>query len=224
MANSVWQATIQNAAGDIVGGALITVIDEGTGLNATIFSSKAGAALTNPFNADAGGFAQFYSGPGEYRITAKDLGTGLTQTFDNWRLGDAGARDVGTSAGEVLLSEDLNMDSGETNYTSGNLNPNIFRGDAGSIAAIGWAVTSSVAYFALPISALSTPVSITQASTFDIVKSDNTSGGSSVTPTLGSLSTWKIALLVVTGLAGLSPGDILTLRCGTGSSIIEVNF
>ena len=81
MTNSVWQATIQNAAGDIVPGAEITVIDEGTGLNAVIYSSKAGAALTNPFNADAGGFAQFYSGPGEYRITAHDLGTGLTSDF-----------------------------------------------------------------------------------------------------------------------------------------------
>lgn len=107
MANSAWQATIQNAAGDIVPGAEITVIDEGTGLNAVIFSSKAGAALTNPFNADAGGFAQFYSGPGEYRITAFDIGTGLTQTFDNWRLGDAGARDVGIGTDEVPLNSDL---------------------------------------------------------------------------------------------------------------------
>lgn len=124
MANSVWQATIQNAAGDIVPGAEITVIDEGTGLNAVIYSSKAGAALTNPFNADTGGFAQFYSGPGEYRITAFDIGTGLTQTFDNWRLGDAGARDTGTAAGYIPLSEDVFLDDGNTNWTSGNMQPN----------------------------------------------------------------------------------------------------
>lgn len=125
MANSVWQATIQNAAGDIVPGAEITVIDEGTGLNAVIYSSKGGAALTNPFNADAGGFAQFYSGPGEYRITAFDIGTGLTQTFDNWRLGDSGARDVGTATGQVLLSESAGLNNGETNWTSGNLDPSV---------------------------------------------------------------------------------------------------
>lgn len=129
MTNSVWQAPIQNATGDIVIGAEITVIDESTGLDATIFSTRAGAALTNPFFSDANGFAQFYAGPGEYRIQALDNGTGLTQILRYVRLGDAGSVDTGTSKGQIPLSEDLNMNSGETNYTSGNIQPEIFDGE-----------------------------------------------------------------------------------------------
>lgn len=100
MTNSVWQAPIQNATGDIVIGAEITVIDEGTGLNATLFSTRGGAALTNPFFSDANGFAQFYAGPGEYRIEALDNGTGLTQTLRYVRLGDSGSVDTQTSSSD----------------------------------------------------------------------------------------------------------------------------
>jgi len=102
MTNSIWQATIQNDAGDIVPGAEITVVDEGTGLNATIYSSRGGAALANPFFADANGFAQFYAAAGTYRVTAENTGTGETQTWRYIDLGDAASRDVGTSAGQLM--------------------------------------------------------------------------------------------------------------------------
>jgi len=41
----------------------------------------------------------------------------------------AASRDVGTSTGEIPLSEDLNMNNGETNFTSGNIQPEIFDGE-----------------------------------------------------------------------------------------------
>ena len=90
MANSAWQATIQNEAGDIVPAAEITVLHEATGLPVTIFSSVGGAGKTNPFPADAKGFAQFYAAAGTYRIIAEDTGTGQTSTHRYVRLGDAG--------------------------------------------------------------------------------------------------------------------------------------
>jgi hypothetical protein len=71
MAIPSWQATIQNATGDVVPSAEVEVFVEATGLNASIFSDRAGAvALANPFFADTNGFAQFYAAPSEYRIVA----------------------------------------------------------------------------------------------------------------------------------------------------------
>jgi len=102
MANSIWQATIQNEAGDIIPGAEITVTDEDTGLPATIFSSIGGAAKSNPFFADSNGFAQFYAGSGTYRVNAEDTGTGQSQLWRYIRFGDAASRDVGTSAGQLM--------------------------------------------------------------------------------------------------------------------------
>ena len=102
MANSIWQATVQNATGDIIPGAEMTVVDENTGLPATIFSSIGGAALTNPFFADSEGFAQFYAASGTYRVTASDTGTGQSITWRYIRFGDAASRDVGTASGNVM--------------------------------------------------------------------------------------------------------------------------
>jgi hypothetical protein len=80
----------------------MTVVDENTGLPATIFSSIGGAALTNPFFADSEGFAQFYAASGTYRVTANDTGTGQSITWRYIRFGDAASRDVGTASGNVM--------------------------------------------------------------------------------------------------------------------------
>lgn len=220
MTNSVWQATIQNAAGDIVPGAEITVIDEGTGLNAVIYSSKAGAALTNPFNADAGGFAQFYSGPGEYRISAHDLGTGLTQTFDNWRLGDAGARDIGTATGQVLLSESAGLDNGETNWTSGNVNE--FGKSAGAVGS-GTASSTSVARIEIPILSNIAPVSITIAGVFNLLDASHGLVKAGATIALSSSSTTRLLILDATGTT-LVDGAVYVLYAASAGSKITVNY
>ena len=43
-------------------------------------------------------------------------------------LGTAASKNTGTATGEVLLSEDLNMDNGETNFTSANYQPEVVNG------------------------------------------------------------------------------------------------
>ncbi len=82
MTFAAWQATIVTDAGDVVPGAQITVINEATNTTATIFNTRTGTGKSNPFFADAEGFAQFYAAPGEYRIDAVD---GLSQTIRTWR-------------------------------------------------------------------------------------------------------------------------------------------
>lgn len=59
--------TIRNDAGDIVPNAQITVYSSSGGL-ATIYGSLAGGSKSNPFNADAGGKAEFYAKPGRYDV------------------------------------------------------------------------------------------------------------------------------------------------------------
>lgn len=86
MSLPIWQATITNANGDVTPGAEIEVIDEATGLAPAggLFSNRAGTfELTNPFFADSNGFASFYAAPGEYSISATDVGTSENRT---WRF------------------------------------------------------------------------------------------------------------------------------------------
>lgn len=86
MAYPIWQATITDDNGNVLPGAEITVVNETTGLNATLYSTRNGTAKSNPFFATVDGFAQFYAAPGLYRITATDGGTGTAQTFRYVRL------------------------------------------------------------------------------------------------------------------------------------------
>lgn len=107
MTNSAWQATIQDELGNIIPSAEVLVVIESTGLPATIFSDRAGTPLTNPFFANADGFAQFFTIAGEYRITATNSGTGQANTWRYVRMGDAGSRDIGTAPAQVPTNNDL---------------------------------------------------------------------------------------------------------------------
>lgn len=88
MANAIWQATIVDQSGNVLPGAEVEVVNESTGLPAPLFSTRAGTTKSNPFFADANGFAQFYAAPGLYRITATSSGTGTTMTWRYVRLVD----------------------------------------------------------------------------------------------------------------------------------------
>lgn len=79
MALSVWQRTIVTGAGDAIPAAEIEVFLAGTATAATLFQDAAGATpLTNPFNATAQGFAQFYVARGRYDIVASGAGSSIT--------------------------------------------------------------------------------------------------------------------------------------------------
>jgi len=225
MANSIWQATIQNEAGDIIPGAEITVTDEDTGLPATIFSTIGGAAKSNPFFADSNGFAQFYAGSGTYRVNAEDTGTGQSQLWRYIRFGDASSRDVGTSAGNIPDADDLSMVGATENYTSNNLNTNVFGGTLVSdYVASGEANNATSASFLLPISMESKPSSITTIGTFDIVNVSNSIVfGAGLTPTLSPVSGNKLAYIIVSGASGLTVGQTYYLRQNSSLSKITVN-
>lgn len=65
-----WQRTIVDEAGNVLSGATITVRREETSPSlASLFSDRDGTTpMTNPFNADADGFAFFYAAGGPLRI------------------------------------------------------------------------------------------------------------------------------------------------------------
>ena len=125
---SAWQATIQNEFGDILPGAEITVVNESTGLPATIYSGRTGGTLTNPFFADVNGFAQFYAESSEYRITALDGGSGFTNT---WRYVEIGAL--------LSIDEVESRITGKNYLINANLNTTIInqRGFGGGQPAAG---------------------------------------------------------------------------------------
>jgi hypothetical protein len=265
MANSIWQATAQTETGNIIAGAQVTVVDEDTGVNATIYSSIGGAALTNPFFANAEGFIQFYAGAGTYRVTAEDTGTGQSITWRYIRFGDAASKDTGTAAGNVPLNSDLgnastkttgtastnvplNSDLGDAslktvgiltgqlptadninmvgateNFTSNNLNPNVFGGvGASHKIANGVPFSASVADFDLNVMSTTALSSISLVSTFTIRKTfGSATVASGVTPTFLRTGN-RIVIIRFSGLSGLGENDSLELLTQTSTSKITV--
>lgn len=65
---NVWQRSITDEHGNVISGAEIEVFFAGSALKPPLKSSPAGASLTNPFDANASGFAQFYAIDGYYDI------------------------------------------------------------------------------------------------------------------------------------------------------------
>ena len=95
MTLAVFQTTVQNAVGDAIPSAQVTVrLGSSSGALASLFSDNAGATpITNPFNADTNGFARFFAAPGVYWISI--TGGGSTQVLERVVLaGDAASRNV----------------------------------------------------------------------------------------------------------------------------------
>lgn len=138
MTLSTFQASVQDSDGNILPGAQIDVFIESSGARATIYSTRAGAVLSNPFFADADGFFQFYANATEYRITAT---SGVfSRTFRYEALGDGAARDVQVSltdatVGRVMLTGAFGL--GATSL------PDQAGLDANAITALGWNYVSS---------------------------------------------------------------------------------
>lgn len=112
MSLGVWQATIVSVANGLpIPGAQITVVDATTGLNAVLkLDRNGGGSLTNPFNADAEGFARFYVHSGRYNITAENLeytAQWKDVTIDSNGRVDMSVQQVAISlGGQLNLSED----------------------------------------------------------------------------------------------------------------------
>jgi len=83
---NVFQKTIVDEFGNTLPSAAIDVYVAGTLTRATLYSDLEGATpITNPFNADGNGFAQFYTESGSYDISA-NLG-GSSATWSDVELG-----------------------------------------------------------------------------------------------------------------------------------------
>ena len=76
MAIPIFQRTIVKDNGDVIPNAQVEVRVESSGALATLYSDRAGTVLlSNPFNADSTGLAEFYASAGEYKITATGSGS-----------------------------------------------------------------------------------------------------------------------------------------------------
>jgi hypothetical protein len=221
MANSIWQATAQNATGDIIPGAEVTVVNEATGLSATIYSDIGGTALANPFFADSDGFIQFYAAAGTYRVTAEDGGTGLSQTWRYIRLGDAASRDTGTSAGNLPTADDLSMIAATKNFTDNNLTPDVFAG------AIAFAKSSTELRMLLPTINQGRVASITVTGTFQLfnlsASSFQTVNNTDITLNSSS-SDLGCTHTEIGGMTGLNVNQAYFLRGNSAGAQIKSNF
>ena len=104
MTLAVFQTTVQNAAGDAIPSAQVTVrLGSSSGALANLFIDNAGATpITNPFNADTNGFARFFATPGVYWISI--TGGGSTQVLERVVLaGTAATANTTTSTTDTTL-------------------------------------------------------------------------------------------------------------------------
>lgn len=139
----------------------------------------------------------------------------------------AASREVGTLAGNIPDADDLDMVGADKNYTSNNLNPNMF-GGAGFVAA-GWAHTSTEAR--IKLRTLSNSDALTRTlggGEFDVLQGSAlvTGGDNTTSLVLGStsLNTGGCTIIQVTGLSGMTPNDSVQLFGNSASSTITVNF
>lgn len=97
MSLPVFQATIVNDNGDIIPSAVMTVLDEITGLGLTVYSNRAGTVplgTNGVFTAGTDGFAQFFAPAGNYRVKAEQAASGFEKTWDFVPLVGGSAFDV----------------------------------------------------------------------------------------------------------------------------------
>jgi len=133
----------------------------------------------------------------------------------------AASRDVGTGAGNIPDADDLSMIDATENYTSNNLNPNVFGVQIpNDVISVGYVQAPTTAIFPLPV--LSTPASITVDNTFNVVSAGFTNRGSGITPTIAGSSSEKLALIVATIIGGVV-GETVLLRADSSLSKITVN-
>jgi len=179
-----------------------------------------------PASAKSGEYADLTGIPSLGTAASVDTGVAPENVPLNSDLGDSSTRNVGLNTGDVLSPEGAGLDGGETNYTSGNLNPNVFDADTvGDRVASGGGVTSGVATFLLATSLDSAASSITVVGTYNVTTLFGAivSGGAGVTPTLSSASSSKATNIIVSGLSGLTDNTPLFLKAVSASSKITVN-
>lgn len=160
-----------------------------------------------------------------------DTGDGLRTAFNkvNNNFSDANnaaSKLVGIATGEIPDADDLGMVGASENYTSNNLNPNVF-GGVGITDTIGqgFAESANIGVFLLPISSNQQALSVTVTDSFTIIDSSFNVIASNITSFVFSArSSNKICQIATSALSGMAVGATLQLVGNTAASKIEVNY
>ena len=158
--------------------------------------------------------------------TGDGLRTAMAKVNNNFgSSANAASKLVGTATGKIPTAVELSMVGAIENFTSNNLNPNVFGGEGtGLDVATGTPASASVAEFHLPVSINnSAPSSITVVGTFDIRDGFDNLIASNVTPALFGKSSNKLALVRATG-SGMIANQSLRLVTNSPTSKITVNY
>jgi len=109
-----------------------------------------------------------------------------------------------------------------------NTNLNEFGGGAGSVIATSRARKNNEILFYLPINSFAEPLGISVTDSFNLRGEDSISTGNEQLTLSGtfntSLSSNRYAVLILTGLSGITQGGIYRLQCNSNASKLKVNF
>jgi len=110
---NVWQRNITDEHGNVISGAEVEVFFAGLATKPTLKSSLYGASLTNPFDADVAGFAQFYANDGLYDIAVNgDIVWSDVQLGNNIIDNVAALSSITAVAGQVYKLKEYHAGTG----------------------------------------------------------------------------------------------------------------
>jgi hypothetical protein len=210
---------VTTSSTDTTAGRLMKVNDFGIGATSVGFT-------------DWNAIPQQFNGLLSVSASAANRPAGLTSGFYHVvKFGDANESFIAKKVNSLEVFV-LSRTAGGTTFIfhgllfhSGNTNLNVFSANGSNdVLAVGFAVTTSIARFYLPIDLLTSPSSITTVSTFSVIRNVNDSIASGLsTITLGGISSNKLAVVFISGLSNLIEGENLSLISDTTSSKITVN-
>jgi hypothetical protein len=130
--------------------------------------------------------------------------------------------ELGILTGQIPTADNLSMVGATENFTSNNLNSNVFfASGTNDIIVQGYAQNSTTAIFLFPTT--QSGLSITQAGAFSVKTSGLVVYGSAVTLSVSTLGSSKTMVVFAT-ISGATSGQNLILTADSASSSITVNY
>lgn len=134
------------------------------------------------------------------------------------------AIDFNVASLNLLTAADAGLDSGETNYTSGNTNFNEFVFNQNETKN-GIARNGSEVVIELPINSKVDPTSISATGTFYVVNSiTSVTEATGVAPTIIGASSQRNLIVVLSSSGSFTKGDPYTVVAEAGGATIEANY
>ncbi len=154
-----------------------------------------------------------------------DTGTAAGDVPLNSNLGNASQKTVGISTGQLPTADNLDMVGATENFTSNNLNPNVLiGGGSGKAMAVGIATSSSSIFIYVPLISLIEPTGVTPVSTFNVYSGSGSFVTGVSAASLELQSTAKLAVISLSSGSGMTANVTYTLRAGSSTSKITVDF